>query len=123
MYLRLIGAALVAAAIGGSLWYVHSLKSEITDKETEISTLTSRIAVTESKLKDQNAAVQAMADAASANAATHAKELQQAKAEASKGRAAAAVIYKIQPSVPNDDLKSTLDLLNGVSAAASGVKP
>lgn len=112
LYARLIGIGLIVAAVMGAWWYVHHLQSEVKD-------LTAAKIVLESKIKDQNDAVDALKKDADDRVKAGEVLVAAAKAETVKAKGKATVIYKTLPSQPGktceDDRKSTLDLLNGVT--------
>jgi cell division protein FtsL len=116
LYAKLIGVALIAAAVLGAWWYVHHLQTEVKD-------LTTQVTVLESKLKDQNDAVDALKKDADTRLASAKKDLDVAKAETVKAKGRSVIIYKTKPADPKDLCKSALDLVNTLlapAAAASG---
>lgn len=107
IYLKLIAAAVIVAAVLGGYMYVKHLQNEN-------QRLTQELAIVGSKLSDQNAAVARLKTESDERLAAAQKDLQLAQAEAAKGKNRARVIYKSVPSTPGDDCKSALDLMNGV---------
>jgi uncharacterized protein HemX len=108
MYAKLIGIALIVAAVLGGVLYVRHLQSEV-------QTLTTEKAVIEGKLKDQNDAVDTLKRDADARVAAAEVAVQAAKDETVKAKKKATIIYKQPPSTPGDNCKSALDLVNGVA--------
>ena len=112
LYARLIGLAVILAALAGAWFYVHHL-------QTEVATLTTAKTLLEGKIKDQNDAVEALKRDADARLATAQAAIDAAKAETVAAKKKATIIYKTQPSTPgascDADRKSTLDLLNGAA--------
>jgi predicted nucleic acid-binding Zn-ribbon protein len=108
MYAKLIGIALIIAAVLSGVMYVRHLQKEV-------DTLTAANVVLESKIKDQNDAVDALKKDADARVAAAQVAVQAAKDETVKAKKKATIIYKQPPSTPGDNCKSALDLVNGVT--------
>lgn len=108
MYIKLIGAALIAAAVIGGYLYVSNLQDKV-------ETLTTQKAALEGQIVTQNAAIDAWKRDADERLAAGAAALELAKAETVKAKAKATIIYKWKPSTPEDACKSALDLVNGVT--------
>jgi uncharacterized protein HemX len=106
MYAKLIGIALIVAAVLGGVMYVRHLQSKV-------ETLTTEKAVLEGKVKDQNDAVDALKKDADARVAAAEVAVAAAKDETVKAKKKATIIYKQAPSTPGDNCKSALDLVNG----------
>jgi uncharacterized protein HemX len=106
MYAKLIGIAIIVAAVLGAVWYVNHLQDQV-------KTLTSANIVLESKIKDQNDAVDALKKDADARVAAAEVAVAAAKDETVKAKKKATIIYKQAPSTPGDNCKSALDLVNG----------
>ena len=115
LYLKLAGLAIILALIGGGYWYVSNLRSEVAQKDETILTLNERIADLGTQLQDQNEAITSLQTAADAHLQSAQAALAAASAAAATKKGAAQVIYRTLPAVPNDDCKSALDLMNGVT--------
>lgn len=108
MYAKLIGIALIVAAVLGGVLYVRNLQSKV-------QTLTTEKAVIEGKLKDQNDAIDVLKKDADVRLAAAQVAIDAAKDETVKAKKKAGIIYKLPPSTPGDNCKSALDLVNGAS--------
>jgi hypothetical protein len=108
LYLKLIAAAVVVAAVLGAWWYVSNLRSENARLTTEVTVLGT-------KLKDQNDAVIAMKEDADKRLAAAQGQLDAAKQETVAAKKRSTIIYKTVPSTPGDNCKSALDLVNGAA--------
>lgn len=109
LYVKLIIAGLILAAVIGAGVYVQNLRS------TNEQLTKDKIMLT-SKVKEQNDAVTALKADSDARLAAAAVELSAANTVALAKQGKATVIYKMVPSVPGadcaSDRKSTLDLIN-----------
>lgn len=106
IYLKLIAAAIIVAAVVGGYMYVRHLQDSVARLETENLVLGS-------KIKEQNDAVDAMKADEQARMKAAAAAIASAKAETKRAQGKATVIYKTIPSTPGDDCRSALDLING----------
>lgn len=108
MYVKLIGAALIAASVIGAYLYVTNLQDKVETLTDEKATLVSQIEV-------QNEAIAVWKAEADARLQASEAALEAARTESTKAKARATVIYKWRPSTPDDACKSALDLVNGVT--------
>lgn len=108
MYIKLIGAALIAAAVIGGYLYVTNLQDKV-------ETLTSEKVALEGQIVTQNAAIDTWKKDADVRLAANEAALVAAQAETAKAKGKATIIYKWKPSTPEDSCKSALDLINGVA--------
>jgi peptidoglycan hydrolase CwlO-like protein len=111
MYVKLIAAAIIVAAVLGGVFYVKHLQSSVAELTTENATLTS-------KLVDQNNAIDALKQDADARLKAGEALIAAAKEETKKAKGRSTIIYKTKPSTPGDDCKSALDLVNSTPQAA-----
>ena len=111
LYVKLIAAAIVVAAVLGAVWYVKHLQSEVAE-------LTTQNTVLSSKLQDQNNAIDALKEDADARLKAGEALVAAAKEETKKAKGRSTIIYKTKPSTPGDDCKSALDLVNSSPQAA-----
>lgn len=105
MYVFGIMALIIVAY--GLYQYTSELNNQLREeraKSTELAT----------KLRLQNDAVSQLKKDADLRLEAHKKDLEAAKKQSVIIQEKAKVIYKTQPSVPNDLCKSALDLINGV---------
>ena len=51
LYIRLIGAAIIASIIGGGFWYVSSLRSNLAESRTRVTELEFKLKTSEDNLK------------------------------------------------------------------------
>ena len=108
LYLKLIAAALIFAAVTAGWLYVHHLRSEV-------STLTTANTVLTTQLKTQNDAVTALKTEADMRLKAGQLLVEAANQQAAKNTGKAQIIYKKAPSVAGNDCASTLNLLNQVN--------
>jgi hypothetical protein len=108
LYIKLIAAAVIVAAVLGAVWYVNDLQDQVSDLTTKNTLLTD-------KLKTQNDAIETWKAEADKRVAESAEAVAAAKAETAKAKGKATIIYKTKPSTPGDACKSALDLVNGAA--------
>ena len=106
IYIKLIAAAIIVAAVVGGYLYVRNLQDTVTE-------LTVQMEVCGGKVRDQNAAIEALRLNAEARQKAAEVAIAEARAQTKKAQGKATVIYKTAPSTPGDDCKSALDLING----------
>lgn len=113
LYVKLIAAAVIAAAVVGGYLYVRNLKSTVEEQKAVIIQKEANIKQLSTAIEEQNAAIDRLqADAASRlKAAEEALKLAKAEAVRAKGRADA--LFRAKPKDPSDLCKSALDLVNG----------
>jgi hypothetical protein len=105
LYTKLIAAVVTVTTVLGAWLYVQSLRSSVTKLTTENVVLSS-------KLSEQNAAIETLKHDADARVQASAALVAAAKEETRKAAGRSTIIYKSKPSVPGDDCKSALNLLN-----------
>jgi hypothetical protein len=109
LYARLIGIAVILAAVVGAYWYVTHLQSQV-------KTLTADNIVLQDKIKTQNAAVDTFKNEADARLTSAQAELAVAQNAATQIQTKSRIIYKTIPSkgtaTCENDRASALDLLN-----------
>jgi hypothetical protein len=110
MYVKLIAAGIIIAAVLGAVWYVNNLQDQVAE-------LTTQNTVLSAKLKDQNDAIDVMKQDADARVKAGEALVAAAKEETKRAKGRSTIIYKTAPSTPGDDCKSALDLVNGSAAA------
>lgn len=106
MYIKLIAAAVIMAAVVGGYLYVTNLQDTVKELETQI-------VLKDAAIKQQNDAIDALKKEADARLAAAQAELEKAKAETVAAKARAQSAYKAKPSDPSNLCKSALDLVNG----------
>lgn len=107
MYIKLIAASLIIAAVLGGVFYVRGLQGKVED-------LTAQKIVLETQISTQNAAIETWKTDADARLKAGEAALLAAQAETVLAKNKATIIYKWKPSTPGDACKSALDLVNGV---------
>ena len=105
--LSLIIGAVTIVGVFCAFKYVSNLKNNLAASQIEVTTLAT-------KLRLQNGAVAQLKKDMEQRKALHDEELKEARKQSVIIQEKAKVIYKTQPSVPNDLCKSALDLINGV---------
>lgn len=108
LYIKLIAAAIIVAAVLGAVWYVKHLQGQVAD-------LTAQNTILVDKLKTQNDAIDALKVDADKRVKAGEEAVAAAKAETAKAKGKATIIYKTKPSTPGDACKSALDLVNGAA--------
>lgn len=109
MYIKLIAAGIIIAAVLGAVWYVNNLQDQVAE-------LTTQNTVLSAKLKDQNDAIDVLKQDADTRLKAGEALIAAAQEETKKARGRSTIIYKTKPSTPGDDCKSALDLVNGAVA-------
>lgn len=112
LYVKLIGAAVIVAAVLGAVWYVNNLKDTIEEQKATIIQKEANIKQLSGAIDSQNAAIEALKKEADERLKAAEAELAKAKAETAAAKKRATVIYRDKPSDPNDLCKSALDIIN-----------
>lgn len=105
MYVRIVAVGLIVLAIVGGSWYVRNLQETVQELTAANTLLNQTVA-------NQNKAVDTLKKDADARVAASKTAIEVARAETKKAKAKATIIYKTLPSTPDDDCKSSLDLIN-----------
>ena len=112
MYVKLIAAAIIVAAVVGAVWYVRHLQSSVAELEQTIAVKEASIKQLSASIEAQNAAIDTLKADADKRLAAAAEQIAKAKIETARARAAADAIYKTKPSDPSNLCKSALNLVN-----------
>lgn len=99
LYIKLIGAAIIAAIIGGCLWYVSSLRSNLADARTRVTELEGKFQRSQDDLK------QATADKEVLDKSLAASALARSKVQADLS----ATIKRLRNQKPPQECKAAID--------------
>ena len=113
LYGRLIGAALIIAAVAGAYFYVSNLRSTIKEQEAVIIQKEANIKQLAGAIDTQNAAIDKLKTDADARVKAAEAKVAEAKQETVKAKTRADAIFRAKPKDPSDLCKSALDLVNG----------
>lgn len=105
IYSKLIAVISIIAVAMGAWMYVSHLR-------TENTLLTVRVNELNTKLSDQNAAIDTLKKDGDARVASGIIEITKAQTETARAKSKSIIIYKAKPSTLGNDCKSALDMIN-----------
>ena len=105
---KVAGAILVALALLGTGFYIRHLKSSLADMTTERDAAVQQVEL-------QNRAINQMKIESDEREQKARDLVKEAEAKAAPHIQKAQIIYRTKPSVPGDDCKSAMALINGES--------
>ena len=113
LYVKLIAAALIAAAVIGGYLYVRNLQSTVKEQAAVIIQKEANIKQLSGAIDQQNAAIEQLKTDAEMRIKAAEALVAAAKAETVKAKKRADDIFRAKPKDPSDLCKSALDLVNG----------
>lgn len=102
---KLIGAAVIAAAVIGAWVYVQGLRSQIDTLKTQNAAISLQLTVQNDAIAQLQAAAEEKEEAAK-------KALELARVETANARKRAQNLFKSKPAIPGDACASALELVN-----------
>ena len=116
---KLVVLLLLVLAIVGDVWYIHHLRSDLTDAQTALITEKSNSSTLQAALTSQNGEIASLKAAGDLRLTAAQAALQTAKNQAVPLQTKAKVIYRTAAPASGascgTELQDTLDLINGVT--------